>query len=139
MEASKQATDEMVKREYRQMGTQAALEPMASPTPDGPGPAVLDVWPSTVQHKLSKQFYSLFMETEINFGGEGGLLADQVWNGDFEALGRGMSWWNPDDEEPAREDKDLHLRALVEDALRHGAHTRRHCCAHTRRPCCARG
>ena len=115
MEASKQATEEMVKREYRQMGTQAALEPMASPTPDGPGPAVLDVWPSTVQHKLSKQFYSLFMETEINFGGEGGLLADQVWNGDFEALGRGMSWWNPDDEEPAREDKDLHLRATVEE------------------------
>ena len=60
--------------------------------------AYLDVWPAERQHTISKDFYSLFLETEINFGGEGGLLADQVWNGDFEALGRG-DWWSPDQDE----------------------------------------
>ena len=38
---------------------------------------------------LSPLLYSLFFETEINFGGEGGLYAEQIWNRDFEALGRG--------------------------------------------------
>ena len=50
--------------------------------------AVVDVWPNRTRHELSPEFYSLFLETEINFGGEGGLVADQIWNGDFEALGR---------------------------------------------------
>ena len=93
---------------------QSVLEPVP-PSDARPGPAVLDVWPSTVQHKLSDQFYSLFLETEINFGGEGGLLADQVWNGDFETLGRGMSWWKQEeDDEPIRDDKESHLRATVD-------------------------
>jgi alpha-N-arabinofuranosidase len=91
------------------------LEPAAPPV-DGPGPAVLEVWPSTVQNKLSDQFYSLFLETEINFGGEGGLLADQVWNGDFETLGRGMRWWKPDDEDDPilQDDKEMHKRGTVD-------------------------
>jgi alpha-L-arabinofuranosidase len=33
--------------------------------------------------------YSAFLETEINWGGEGGLYAEQIRNRDFEALGRG--------------------------------------------------
>ena len=95
----------------------ASIQPNQEPAPpsEGPGPAVLEVWPSTVQNKLSDQFYSLFLETEINFGGEGGLLADQVWNGDFEALGRGMRWWKPDDDDDPimRDDKEMHLRETV--------------------------
>ena len=56
--------------------------------------ARLEVWPDQPHHELSTDFYSLFLETEINFGGEGGLLADQIWNGDLEALGRG-DWSQP--------------------------------------------
>ena len=41
------------------------------------------------RHALSPLHYSLFLETELNFGGEGGLLAQLVRNHDFEALGRG--------------------------------------------------
>ena len=40
-------------------------------------------------HALSPVMYSLFLETEINFGGEGGLLAELLPNRDFETLGRG--------------------------------------------------
>ena len=43
----------------------------------------------TTKHKISPLLYSLFLETEINFGGEGGLYAEQIRNRDFEALGRG--------------------------------------------------
>lgn len=50
--------------------------------------AMLSIWPARKRHDLSPDMYSLFLETEINFGGEGGLSADQIWNGDFEALGR---------------------------------------------------
>ena len=32
---------------------------------------------------------SIFFETEINFGSEGGLYAEHIFNRDFEALGRG--------------------------------------------------
>eukprot|EP00659_Diplonema_papillatum_P003375 gene3375-5282_t len=38
---------------------------------------------------IQKYHYSMFYETEINFGGEGGLYGELVWNRDFEALGRG--------------------------------------------------
>eukprot|EP01061_Rhynchopus_euleeides_P031143 TRINITY_DN515_c0_g1_i1.p1 TRINITY_DN515_c0_g1~~TRINITY_DN515_c0_g1_i1.p1 ORF type:complete len:707 (+),score=272.89 TRINITY_DN515_c0_g1_i1:50-2170(+) len=38
---------------------------------------------------FSPYMYSMFFETEINFGGEGGLYAEMVRNRDFEALGRG--------------------------------------------------
>ena len=43
----------------------------------------------TPQHTLSPTLYSLFFETEINFGGEGGVYAELVANRDFETLGRG--------------------------------------------------
>lgn len=61
---------------------------------------MLEIWPNQPHHELSTDFYSLFLETEINFGGEGGLLADQVWNGDFEALGRG-DWSQPSEAQAA--------------------------------------
>ena len=41
------------------------------------------------KHVISPDMHSLFLETEINFGGEGGLHAELVRNRDFEALGRG--------------------------------------------------
>uniref|UniRef100_A0A7S4FBN4 non-reducing end alpha-L-arabinofuranosidase n=1 Tax=Chrysotila carterae TaxID=13221 RepID=A0A7S4FBN4_CHRCT len=41
------------------------------------------------QAAISPLMYSMFLETEINFGGEGGLLAELIQNRDFEALGRG--------------------------------------------------
>ena len=41
------------------------------------------------QLPISPLLYSLFFETEINFGGEGGVYAELVSNRDFEALGRG--------------------------------------------------
>ena len=41
------------------------------------------------QFPISSEMYSLFLETEINLGGEGGLYAELVRNRDFEALGRG--------------------------------------------------
>ena len=40
-------------------------------------------------HKLPRELYSMFLESEINFGGEGGLYAELIRNRDFEALGRG--------------------------------------------------
>ena len=50
--------------------------------------------PSTIsigepQFALSPMLYSLFFETEINFGGEGGVYAELLVNRDFETLGRG--------------------------------------------------
>lgn len=50
-------------------------------------PAVVKVG-SARAHAISPFMYSLFYETEINFGGEGGLYAELIWNRDFEALGR---------------------------------------------------
>lgn len=44
---------------------------------------------SQPQHPISSDLFSLFLETEINLGGEGGLYAELVRNRDFEALGRG--------------------------------------------------
>lgn len=39
---------------------------------------------------LSPLLYSIFFETEINFGSEGGLYAELLQNRDFEGLGRGF-------------------------------------------------
>ena len=39
--------------------------------------------------QLSPVLHSIFFETEINFGSEGGLYAETVFNRDFETLGRG--------------------------------------------------
>lgn len=65
------------------------LQPLASEfVSPSVSAAVLNVWPNRKRHELSSDFYSLFLESEINFGGEGGLSAEQIWNGDFEALGR---------------------------------------------------
>lgn len=44
---------------------------------------------ATPQHTISPDLFSMFIETEINYGGEGGLYAELIRNGDFEALGRG--------------------------------------------------
>eukprot|EP01060_Flectonema_neradi_P028946 TRINITY_DN3909_c0_g1_i1.p1 TRINITY_DN3909_c0_g1~~TRINITY_DN3909_c0_g1_i1.p1 ORF type:complete len:688 (+),score=153.17 TRINITY_DN3909_c0_g1_i1:48-2111(+) len=44
---------------------------------------------NTEGSKISKTQYSMFFETEINFGSEGGMYGELVWNRDFEALGRG--------------------------------------------------
>lgn len=60
----------------------AALAPAAS----SPSTLIIDATP---QHTLSSTLYSLFFETEINFGGEGGLYAELLPNRDFETLGRG--------------------------------------------------
>jgi len=49
---------------------------------------MVNIFP-TARHRLSPLLYSIFLETEINFGGEGGLLAELVSNRDFETLGRG--------------------------------------------------
>ena len=38
---------------------------------------------------LSPDLHAAFLESEINFGGEGGLYAELIHNRDFEALGRG--------------------------------------------------
>jgi len=38
---------------------------------------------------ISPLLHSIFFETEINYGSEGGLYAEQIFNRDFEALGRG--------------------------------------------------
>ena len=52
-------------------------------------PATLTV-SSSLWRWLSPDLYSVFLETEINFGGEGaGLYAELLHNRDFEALGRG--------------------------------------------------
>eukprot|EP01060_Flectonema_neradi_P028948 TRINITY_DN3909_c0_g2_i1.p1 TRINITY_DN3909_c0_g2~~TRINITY_DN3909_c0_g2_i1.p1 ORF type:complete len:688 (+),score=147.32 TRINITY_DN3909_c0_g2_i1:72-2135(+) len=44
---------------------------------------------NTEVSKISKLQYSMFFETEINFGSEGGMYGELVWNRDFELLGRG--------------------------------------------------
>jgi hypothetical protein len=38
---------------------------------------------------ISPLLHSIFFETEINFGSEGGLFAEQIFNRDLETLGRG--------------------------------------------------
>ena len=58
---------------------------LASSTPPR---ASFDVTPE-LKHAISPKLYSMFFETEINFGGEGGLYAELLHNRDFEALGRG--------------------------------------------------
>ena len=69
-------------------------------------PALVDVSPH-VKHSVSPLLYSIFFETEINFGGEGGLYAELIRNRDFEALGRGRlarangSYSNGGSEDPA--------------------------------------
>ena len=40
------------------------------------------------EHPISPNLYSIFFETEINFGSEGGLYAELLHNRDFERLGR---------------------------------------------------
>ena len=50
--------------------------------------SILEVGASPVAD-ISPVLYSLFLETEINFGGEGGLYAEMLVNRDFETLGRG--------------------------------------------------
>eukprot|EP01043_Picozoa_sp_COSAG02_P027803 COSAG02_NODE_1655_length_11483_cov_3.754327_4_plen_351_part_00 len=66
--------------------------------PTSPSPAHLQVAPlghvsvdvgAAGALPLSPVLYSMFLETEINFGSEGGLYAEQIRNRDFEALGRG--------------------------------------------------
>ena len=57
-------------------------------------PAVVKV--GQVGLSLSPVLYSIFLETEINFGGEGGIYAEQIRNRDFEALGRGNFNFSPD-------------------------------------------
>ena len=84
------------------------------PTAGSPS-TVLDVYPSSPQHALSAAFYSLFLETEINFGGEGGLLADQIWNGDLEALGRDD--WSRPTEDGGRSSLELRRTQLRLDQL----------------------
>ena len=49
----------------------------------------IDVYP-TPQGDISSTLYSMFIETEINHGGEGGLYAEMIPNRDFETLGRGI-------------------------------------------------
>ena len=43
------------------------------------------------RHDLSPLLYSIFFETEINYGSEGGLYAELLPNRDFERLGRGTA------------------------------------------------
>ena len=68
----------------------------APPPPPPPLPSRLTIGPEA-QHSLSPVLYSLFYETEINFGGEGGLYAELVPNRDFESLGRGRLPSGPSD------------------------------------------
>ena len=73
-----------------------------------------------VRGTLATTMYSTFFETEINFGGEGGLYAEMVRNRDFEALGRGVlsaeddadEEWAAEAERRAAMDKN-ELRAYV--------------------------
>ena len=76
-------------------------------------------------HEISAYLYSMFVETEINFGGEGGLYAELVRNRDFEALGRGCvdadcpsasPWELPPME--AIDGRDRHEPPVVEDDYR---------------------
>ena len=43
---------------------------------------------SEPEHSINPNLYSIFFETEINFGSEGGLYAELLHNRDFERLGR---------------------------------------------------
>merc|ERR1719201_1924594 len=56
-------------------------------------PALVQV--GQVGVSLSPVLYSVFLETEINFGGEGGLYAELIRNRDFETLGRGSANFEP--------------------------------------------
>jgi alpha-N-arabinofuranosidase len=51
-------------------------------------PATFTVTSSAPEHLISPNLYSIFFETEINFGSEGGLYAELIHNRDFERLGR---------------------------------------------------
>ena len=53
------------------------------------------------EHPISPNLYSIFFETEINFGSEGGLYAELLHNRDFERLGRDK-WGGlePEDNDP---------------------------------------
>ena len=56
---------------------------------------------ATPESDISPLLYSLFLETEINFGGEGGLYAELLPNRDFETLGRGTIPGEPSPAWPA--------------------------------------
>ncbi|KAJ9443614.1 Alpha-L-arabinofuranosidase 1 [Diplonema papillatum] len=58
---------------------------------------------------IKTNHFSMFYETEINFGGEGGLYGELVWNRDFEALGRGKL---SVDDPPARASRDERVAEL---------------------------
>ena len=53
------------------------------------GPRVTASVSDVKRHDLSSLLYSIFFETEINYGSEGGLYAELLPNRDFERLGRG--------------------------------------------------
>ena len=53
------------------------------------GPRVTASVSDIKRHDLSSLLYSIFFETEINYGSEGGLYAELLPNRDFERLGRG--------------------------------------------------
>jgi len=62
---------------------------MIAPSPPLPSlPSKLSIG-SEIIHDLSPLLHSLFFETEINFGGEGGVYAELLPNRDLETLGRG--------------------------------------------------
>ena len=73
-------------------------------------------------HALSPVMYSLFLETEINLGGEGGLLAELLPNRDFETLGRGAipgaaaMRSAPDPREPPADPHDFRPWTLIHGA-----------------------
>ena len=64
--------------------------------------------------------YSMFYETEINYGGEGGLYAEMVRNRDFEYLGRGATG-APASEAEAEEERTEFLKRsqMSKEELRH--------------------
>ena len=65
------------------------FDAMIAPSPPLPSlPSKLSIG-SEIIHDLSPLLHSLFFETEINFGGEGGVYAELLPNRDLETLGRG--------------------------------------------------
>ncbi|KAJ9467813.1 Alpha-L-arabinofuranosidase 1 [Diplonema papillatum] len=70
---------------------------------------------------LMPNHYSMFWETEVNFGGEGGLYAELVWNRDFEALGRGDQLADPAAHRGTRAERRKQLRAAAAAARADGA------------------
>ena len=48
-------------------------------------PATFTVTSSAPEHLISPNLYSIFFETEINFGSEGGLYAELIHNRFFES------------------------------------------------------